>query len=143
MMIKIPRAEIFTFLYLYVFTPVCQSFCSEGGVVPGQVPQAGTPPGRYIHPPGLVHPSWAGTLPGRYTPIGRYNLLSRYNPPGRYIPLGRYKPRQCMLGYGQQVGGTHPTGMHSCYGKVLLSKYICGNFYFVIYFYNLKVKQQN
>ena len=21
---------------------------------------------------------------------------------------------QCMLGYGQQAGGTHPTGMHSC-----------------------------
>ena len=24
-------------------------------------------------------------------------------------------PVQCMLGYGQQAGGTHPTGMHSCY----------------------------
>ena len=23
-------------------------------------------------------------------------------------------PAQCMLGYGQQAGGTHPTGMHSC-----------------------------
>ena len=23
-------------------------------------------------------------------------------------------PGQCMLGYGQQAGGTHPTGMHSC-----------------------------
>ena len=22
---------------------------------------------------------------------------------------------QCMLGYGQQAGGTHPTGMHSCF----------------------------
>ena len=21
---------------------------------------------------------------------------------------------QCMLGYGQQAGSTHPTGMHSC-----------------------------
>ena len=21
---------------------------------------------------------------------------------------------QCMLGYDQQAGGTHPTGMHSC-----------------------------
>ena len=29
----------------YVFTPVCQSFCSQGGGVPGQVhPRAGTPP---------------------------------------------------------------------------------------------------
>ena len=24
-------------------------------------------------------------------------------------------PAQCMLIYGQQAGGTHPTGMHSCY----------------------------
>ena len=23
-------------------------------------------------------------------------------------------PSQCMLGYGQLVSGTHPTGMHSC-----------------------------
>ena len=23
-------------------------------------------------------------------------------------------PAQCMLGYGQQAGSTHPTGMHSC-----------------------------
>ena len=23
-------------------------------------------------------------------------------------------PARCMLGYGQQAGGTHPTGMHSC-----------------------------
>ena len=36
-------------------------------------------------------------------------------PLGRYLP-GRYTlPWQCMLGYGQQVGGTHPTGMHSCF----------------------------
>ena len=35
-------------------------------------------------------------------------------------PLGRHPswadtaPVQCMLGYGQQAGGTHPTGMQSC-----------------------------
>ena len=28
-----------------------------------------------------------------------------------YTPL---PPAQCMLGYGQQAGDTHPTGMHSC-----------------------------
>ena len=45
----------------YVFTPVCQSFCSQAGV-PGQVhPQAGTPPGQ-VHPP-FRYP-WAGTPPG-------------------------------------------------------------------------------
>ena len=29
-------------------------------------------------------------------------------------PPGQTPPVQCMLGYGQQAGGTHPTGMHSC-----------------------------
>ena len=48
--------------------------------------------------------------PGRYTPLGRYTLRAG-TPPGRYTPA---HPRQCMLGYGQQAGGTHPTGMHSC-----------------------------
>ena len=24
-----------------------------------------------------------------------------------------HPPAQCLLGYGQQAGGTHPTGMHS------------------------------
>ena len=28
-------------------------------------------------------------------------------------PQGRHPPTQCMLGYGQQAGGTHSTGMHS------------------------------
>ena len=87
---------------------------------PRQVhPLAGTLPGRYtpqqVHPPpagtptspGQVHPQqvhpppWAGTSP-RYHPLAE-------TPPGRYTPSV-----QCMLGYGQQVGGTNPTGMQSC-----------------------------
>ena len=28
-------------------------------------------------------------------------------------------PAQCMLGYDQQAGGTHPTGMHSCLTKLV------------------------
>ena len=91
-----------------------------------------------------------GEYLGRYTPsLGRYTPRQVHRP-GQYTPLActpscqvQPPPPQCMLRYDQQVGGTHPTGMHSCYGKVLLFKYICGNFYFVIYFYNLKVKQQN
>ena len=63
------------------------SVCPRGGV-PGQVP-----PGRCT--PRQVHPQ-ADTLPQAGTPP-------------------RYTPRpQCMLGYCQQAGGTHPTGMHSC-----------------------------
>ena len=69
------------------FTRVCQSFCSQGGV-PGQV-----------HPPGQEHP------PGRYIPRAG-------TPPGQVHP---HPPRAVHAGrYGQQAGGTHPTGMHSC-----------------------------
>ena len=28
-----------------------------------------------------------------------------------------------MLGYGQQAGGTHPTGMHSCFKKIVFSRH--------------------
>ena len=84
-------------------------------------PQAGTPP-RQVHPQ-QVHPP-AGTPPGQVhslgrLPPGRYTP-SRYIPPagtplGRYTLPGRCTPLcQCMLGYGQQAGSTHPTGMHSC-----------------------------
>ena len=45
--------------------------------------------------PGQVHPPWAGTHPWAGTPPGA-------------VHAGRY---------GQQAGGTHPTGMHSCFIK--------------------------
>ena len=35
-------------------------------------------------------------------------------------PPGRHPPVQCMLGYGQQAGSTHPTGMQSCWHDFLL-----------------------
>ena len=75
---------------------------------------AGIPPGRYT--PRHVHPSWAGTHPpGRYTPLSRYtHPWAGTTRLGRHTP-GLVHPHQCMLGYGQQAGGTHPTGMHSCY----------------------------
>ena len=31
------------------------------------------------------------------------------------VHAGIHPPVQCMLGYDQQAGGTHPTGMHSCF----------------------------
>ena len=48
---------------------------------------------------GVAIPPWADTP----HPLGR-------PPPGQTPP-----PAQCMLGYGQQTGGTHPTGMQSCF----------------------------
>ena len=57
-------------------------------------PQAGTPP--------WADTPRAGTPPGRYTPLGRH-------------PLDRHPPRQVHPRDGQWAGGTHPTGMHSCF----------------------------
>ena len=94
------------------------SVCPQGEYLGRYTPWAG------IHPPGQVHP------PGRYPPGQVHTPLARYTPPwpgtspGQVhpwagTPLGRYTSHppamhQCMLGYGQQAGSTHPTGMHSC-----------------------------
>ena len=70
-------------------------YTPQAGTTPQQVPLAGTPPWQ-------AHPLWPGTPP-----------------PSRYIrtpPSARYPPRAVHAGrYGQQAGGTHPTGMHSCW----------------------------
>ena len=40
----------------------------------------------------------------------------RSRPPGSRHPPSRHPTRAVHAGrYGQQVGGTHPTGMHTCY----------------------------
>ena len=68
----------------YVFTRVCQSFCSQGGRAwPGGVCGGG------MRSPGGVH---AGGACAVCTPRG---LIIRDT-------------------FGQCAGGTHPTGMHSC-----------------------------
>ena len=53
-----------------------------------------------------------------------HSVHSSRHPPGRHPPpqcmLGYTPPpAQCMLIYSQQAGGTHPTGMHSCYPRAL------------------------
>ena len=89
--------------------------------LPGQTP----PPGRHNphgrHPLGRHNPHWADTLHGRCLPsrhpLGRHppaKGMLGYTPPDQCI-LRYTSPAKCMLGYGQQVGGTHPTGMHSCF----------------------------
>ena len=67
-----------------------------------------------IHTPLGRHPLGRHPL-GRH-PLGRHPLGR--HPPGRH-PLGRH-PRQTppppsTTGYGQQAGGTHPIGLHSCF----------------------------
>ena len=56
------------------------------------------PPGR--HSPGQA-PLWVDTL------LARHPLA---DPPRQTTP-----PLPDTTGYGQQAGGTHPTGMYSCY----------------------------
>ena len=55
---------------------------------------------------------WADTLQA-HTPPG-------HTPPGTHTPQQTPPPAQCMLGYGQQAGGMHPTGMQSCLKEVYL-----------------------
>ena len=71
-----------------------------------------------------THTPWADTPLGRHPlPPGQTPSLGRHpwpDTPWAYIPLvthppGQKPPGQCMLGYGQQAGGTHPTGMQSWY----------------------------
>ena len=69
-----------------VFTPIRQSFCSQGGV--------------YLCMLGYTPPSQPDTPLGR-PPLGR-------QPPGRHPPSD-------TTGYYQQAGGVHPTGMHTCF----------------------------
>ena len=74
-----------------IFRSVCQEFCSQGGST-----WAGTPRDQ-VHP----QPPGPGTHP--------------ITPPGtNYTPGAVHSMR-----YGQQAGGTHPTGMHSCFQNVI------------------------
>ena len=94
---------------------------------PGTPLGPGTPPGTRYTPWDQVHPAGPGTPAGtRYTPRDQVHPLldqvhlirdqihpqalgSGTPPRTRYTPLAVHAGR-----YGQQTGGTHPTGMHSC-----------------------------
>ena len=68
----------------YVFTRVCDSVHGVGGV--------------------CLSACWDSPPPGADTPPRADPPRSRHPPPGA-VHAGRY---------GQQAGGTHPTGMHTC-----------------------------
>ena len=67
-------------------------------------PWAGNPP-RQVHPPGQIHPQ-TGTPPWQAHPLPRQVHPLADTPTPGAVHAGRY---------GQQAGGTHPTGMHSCF----------------------------
>ena len=99
------------FAKIMFFTPVCQSFCLRGGVSASVHAEIHTPQSRHL--PGSRHP------PGVDTPRSRHPLEQT-------TPWSRHPPKQtppCTVHaerYGQQAGGTHPTGMHTCLGMVML-----------------------
>ena len=109
----------------YVFTPVCQSFCSQGGSTwagtppwvgtpPRQVPQGrytplpGTPPGRYPRagtPPSLAGaPPWAGT-PRAGIPPWQVHPLAGTPPWAGTPPLWQVHP----------PGQVQPPGSSACW----------------------------
>ena len=47
------------------------------------------------------------------------SVCPRGGVPGGVPPWAGTPSPQCMLGYGQQAGGTHPTGMYSCFSGLL------------------------
>ena len=88
-----------------MFTGVCHSFCSQGGLrrtPPGRTPpdQTRQTPRTKETPPGTrENPPDQGDSPG-----------TRENPPGP----GRSPPWKQTPAYGLRAAGTHPAGMHSC-----------------------------
>ena len=106
-----------------IFTPVCHSFCSQGGrgsasVHAGIPPREQTqppreqtqPPREQTQPPGSRHPLWEQIPPWtRHPPTPQTRL------PGADLPPEQTSPRKQTPAYGLRAAGTHPTGMHSCY----------------------------
>ena len=109
---------------------------STGGCLP-HTPLGRHPPGRHPlgrHPTGQTLPPGQTLQADTPTPLADtptqcmlgYTFLpsacwDTHSPPSACWdthPL----PVQCMLGYGQQAGGTHPTGMHSFFWMFLLRK---------------------
>ena len=77
-----------------IFTPVCHSFCSQGG--------------------GCLSACWDTTHTPGSTPPEHTHPPRPHPPPFRSTP----PPRKQTPAYGLRAAGTHPTGMHSCVIKV-------------------------
>ena len=97
----------------YVFTPVCQSFCSRGVGVGGVcLPHCML---------GYTSP-WAGTPPGRYTPTG--------TSPSRYTPWAGTPPQVHPLPGTPPTSGVTSADLLVAGGKtisidILVYKYWC------------------
>ena len=118
-----------------IFTPVCHSFCSQGGrgsasvhagIPPTPHPRSRSPPDQTPpHPPPRSRPPQTrhhlppgpdtprADTPLEQTPPGADPPQTRHHPPGKQTPA-----------YGLRAAGTHPTGMHSCFSKIKYAR-IC------------------
>ena len=89
--------DLWTFYYRKlsegnVFTGVCHSFCPWGCLPSHNAMGKQTAPGMHA-------------LTRRQTPLGMH--------PHRHAPLSENRPPPTR--YSQPTGGTHPTGMHTCF----------------------------
>ena len=98
--------------------------------------QRQTPPGTRGRPPWDQRQAPPGTRGRHHPPPTRYQ---RQAPPRT---RGRHPPGPVRAGkYGQQAGGTHPTGMYSCFlfmvlilgTKVLYQSHINGEFHQLVW----------
>ena len=108
----------------YVLTGVCLSTGRGEGVWVS----ASCPRGVSATPP---TPPWADTTPWADTPLpsacwDTSPSASWDTPPCPVHAEIHPPPAQCMLGYGQQAGGTHPTGMYSCCLLLSVRDEMCG-----------------
>ena len=114
---------------------MCQEFCSRGKYLRRYIPRSRYthqyqlnlpepgPPQDQVHPPGPgTLPPEQGTPPGPGTPLGPGTSPRSGTPPWNQVhrprpgtPPGKNNPPGALHAgrYGQQEGGTHPTGMHS------------------------------
>ena len=98
----------------------CLSFRSQGGVCLSACWDT--------HPPPSPGPEASTPLDQRQTPPWHQRQRPLSQAEGRHpsrpdIPWSRHPTRAVHAGrYGQQVGGTHPTGMHTCYNVNLFQE---------------------
>ena len=88
-----------------MFWPPCSAFfpCLP---TPLYLPPANEVWGKvmFLHPSAILFTGWGVSAP----------LHAGVHPQADTPLLGRH-PLLDSSGYGQQAGGTHPTGMHTCY----------------------------
>ena len=100
-----------------VFTPVCQSFCSEGGGGSAQPPYADLGIGQTpldadpLADLGGVGQTPLDGEPPRWTPPPEQTTSCMQTPPHADPPWMKPHPPEIR----QQAGSTHPTGMYTCF----------------------------